>query len=180
MMTVGRHQIRSHMTLEYEFSGIRIHGDNLIPVDWKLTVNLIAPQKKKSTREESEYIAGLTYQRLYFWLESNLPDIIIVDTHNEPGMFIANTAANIMMYCPDEPFDEMIIQLLHYKLTALSDKTLVVGEVHLKGSDVTAGYSYDCVDGEYSLPAAVSEYMEGVTMHQNPCGLVMMGFVLNL
>ena len=41
MMKVGRHQVRSHMTLEYEFSGIRIHSDELIPVDWKLTVNLI-------------------------------------------------------------------------------------------------------------------------------------------
>jgi hypothetical protein len=167
-MTVGKHKVRSHMTLEYDFSGIRIHEEDIIPVDWKLTVNLIAPQNKKRTKEEFESLAGITYQRIYFWLETNLPHIIVVDTNNEPGMFIANTASNVMMYCPDQPFDEMIIQLLHHKLTALADKALIVGEVHLKGSDVTAGFSYDCPDGEYNLPSTVAEYLPGITMHTIP------------
>lgn len=168
MMTVGRFKVRSHMTLEYEFTGIRIFDESLIPVTWKLTANLIAPQQKKGSRTEAEYNAGMAYQRLYFWLETNLPNIMMVDTCNEIGVFIAGASANSMMYCPDEPVDEIIIQMLHSKLAALAGKTLVVGEMTLKGSDVTSVYNFDCPDNVYDLPQLVNEYVDGIVMHEKP------------
>jgi hypothetical protein len=62
------------------------------------------------------------------------------------------------MYCPDNPGDDVIIQLLHSKLTALSESELLVGEIHLKGNDTSLQYTFDCQDGNYGLPLTAAEY----------------------
>jgi len=157
------------MTLEYEFTGIRIQDSMMIPVDWKLTIDLVATGKKGKSREEVEYQAGITYQKIYFWLDTNLPNIIVVDVNSEDDLYITNLSSNIMMYCPDAPTDDMIIQLLHSKLSALSNPNLIVGEMHLKGSDTALQYTFDCVDGQYTLPLTTTEYYtEGTTRDNEP------------
>jgi len=169
MMKRGKHVIRSYMTLEYEFTGIRIQDGSLTPVDWTLLVNLIAPEKKGRTKEESEYKAGLTYQKLYFWLDTNLPNIVLVDVNDEDDLYIANLSSNITMYCPGNPGDDTIIQLLHSKLTALSGTELIVGEIHLKGSDTSLQYTFDCQDGDYVMPiSTVDYYTEGKARDEIP------------
>jgi hypothetical protein len=157
------------MTLEYTFTGIRLQESSLTPVDWVLTVNLIAQGKKGRTQEDSEYRAGVTYQRLYFWLDTNLPNIIMVDVNKEDDLYIANLSSNIMLYCPDNPGDDTIIQLLHSKLSMLAGEELTVGEIHLKGSDTSLQYTYDCQDGNYSLPATTADYyLEGTARDDIP------------
>lgn len=158
MMKRGKQVIRSYMTLEYEFTGIRLQDGFLTPVDWMLTVNLIAPIKRNKSKTEAEYKAGVIYQKLYFWLDTNLPGIIFVDVNNENDLYIANLSANITMYCPGNPGDDMIIQLLHSKLSMLSGIELEVGEIHLKGSDTSLQYTFDCPESDYSMPASTAEY----------------------
>lgn len=169
MMKRGKHVIRNYMTLEYEFTGIRIQEGFLTPVDWKLTVNLIAAEKKGKTKEEAEYDAGIVYQKLYFWLDTNLQHIAMVDVNNEDDLYIANLSSNITMYCPGNPGDDLVIQLLHSKLTALAGTELVLGEIHLKGSDTSLQYTFDCPDGDYSMPGTtVDYYAEGVARDETP------------
>lgn len=158
MIKKGKHLIKSHMTLTYSFSGVRILDSSLTPVDWELKVDLVATGKTGKTREELEYNASVAYQKIYFWLDTNLPNIVVVDVGNEDDLYIANLSSNIMLYCPDVPSDDMIIQLLHSKIAALAGNDLIVGEVHLKGSDTTLQYTFDCSDGDYSLPMTVAEY----------------------
>ncbi len=169
MMKRGKNLIRSYMTLEYEFTGIRIHESYLTPVDWKLTVNLIAPIRRKRSKEDFEEKLGMIYQKLYFWLDTNLPNIMIVDVSREDDLYIANLSSNIMMYCPGSSGDELVIQLLHSKLTALAKSELLVGEMQLKGSDATLQYTFDCPEGDYTMPATTGEYYtEGVARDINP------------
>jgi len=169
MIKKGRHLIKSHMTLEYEFTGIRIQDSWLTPVDWKLTVDLVATGKKGKTREEVEYNAGVTYQKVYFWLDTNLPNIVVVDVCNEDDLYIANLSTNIMMYCPDSPTDDLLIQLLHAKISSLALPNLIVGEIHLKGSDTSLQYTFDCPDTGYVLPISTAEYYtEGTTRDKDP------------
>jgi hypothetical protein len=158
MIKKGKHLIKSHMTLTYNFTGIRIMDSSLTPVDWELHVDLVATAKAGKSREDLEYNASVAYQKIYFWLDTNLPQIVVVDVGNEDDLYIANLSSNIMLYCPDVPSDDMIIQLLHSKITALAGNDLIVGEVHLKGSDTTLQYTFDCSDGDYLLPATVAEY----------------------
>ena len=169
MMKSGRHIIRSYMTLVYEFSGTRIQDGYLTPVDWKLTVNLIAPEKKDRSKEDSEYKAGIIYQKIYFWLDTNLPNIIIVDVNNEDDLYIANLSSNIMMYCPGYTTDDVIIQLLHSKLAVLAGTDLIIGEMVLKANDLTLQYTFDCSKNEYLMPRKTSEYYtEGVARDEIP------------
>ena len=169
MIKKGRHLIKSHMTLEYDFTGIRIQDGSLTPVDWKLTVDLVAVGKKKKAKEEIEYDAGITYQKIYFWLDTNLPNIVVVDVCNEDDLYIANLSTNIMMYCPDSPSDDMLIQLLHAKISSLANPDLIVGEIHLKGSDTSLQYTYDCPDSGYLLPGITADYYtEGTTRDVEP------------
>ena len=169
MIKKGRHLIKSHMTLEYDFTGIRIRDSDLIPVDWKLTIDLVATGKKGKAKELVEYDASITYQKIYFWLDTNLPNIVVVNVNNEDDLYIANLSSNIMMYCPDTPNDDMLIQLLHSKISALAFPNLMVGEIHLKASDTALQYTYDCTDGNYILPMTTSEYYaEGTTRDKIP------------
>ncbi len=169
MIKKGRHIIKSHMTLEYDFSGIRLQDGSLTPVDWKLTVDLVATGKKDKSKEDVEYDAGVTYQKVYFWLDTNLPNVIAVDVGNPDDLYIANLTTNIMMYCPDYPGDDLLIQLLHSKISALASPELIVGEIHLKGSDTSLQYTFDSSDGSYMLPKTTSEYYkEGTARDKSP------------
>jgi hypothetical protein len=177
MIKKGRHLIKSHMTLEYDFTGVRIRDGYLVPVDWKLNVDLVATGKKGKAREIVECDASLTYQKIFFWLDTNLPNIVVVNVQNENDLYIANLSTNIMMYCPDIPGDDMLIQLLHSKISALAFPNLMVGELHLKGSDTALQYTYDCSEGSYVLPTTTEEYYtEGTTRDKTPWWLRDDGF----
>lgn len=177
MIKKGKHAIKSHMTLEYEFSGIRIQQTVLTPVYWKLTVDLVATGKKGKTKEEVECEASICYQKIYYWLDTNLHNIVMVNVEDEDDLYIANLSSNIMMYCPGNPGDDLIIQLLHSKITSLANSELIVGEMHLKGSDTALQYTFDCSESEYSLPTQASEYYtEGTVKDEAPWWLRDDGF----
>jgi hypothetical protein len=169
MIKRGKHIIKNYMTLKYNFTGIRLHEGYLGPVDWELTVDLIVPDRKNKEKNELEQKAGISYQKLYFWLDTNLPNIIVIDVNKETDLYIANLSSNIMMYCPEAPSDDLIIQLLHSKLSALSGAELIIGEMKLKSSDSTLQYAFDSQDSEYLLPNKTSEYYkEGVARDVTP------------
>ena len=158
MMKSGKHFIRSHMTLGYNFSGIRLQDNLLIPVDWEINIDLVVVDKKNKTYEEIEYHAGIIFQKVYFWLDTNLPNILAVDVSNQTDLYIANLTSNIMMYCPGNPDDDMIAQLLHSKISVLSNDSLVVGEITVKASDTSLKYTFSTKDGHYGLPSSTKEY----------------------
>lgn len=160
MMSVGKTKIRNHMTLEYEFTGMRLQDGCLTPVDWQLKVNLIAPRiASKKSKEEMELASGITYNRMYFWLETNLVNVILVDVTNEDDLYLANLSTNITLFSPGDVNDDLVIQMLHAKLSALAGDTMIVGEMTLKGSDTSVVYTFDSPDKNYELPNAVKEYV---------------------
>ena len=162
-MTVGKHRMKSFMTLEYNFSGVRIMESNLIPVNWSLKVDLVAANNLGATAVEVETTASQAYQKIYYWLDTNLPNVLAVNVNNEDDLYIANLSSNIMMYCPGSAHDAFIIQLLHSKIVALVGEDLFVGEIELSGNDTTLKYTFDSPDGNYKLPKKTSDYYPGGT-----------------
>ena len=164
MIKKGKHIIKSYMTLDYSFTGIRIQDTVLTPVDWLLSITLVAGTKKSKAKEEIEYNATIAYQKIYFWLDTNLPSIVVVDVTDEDDLYIANLSSNITMYCPSNPHDDILVQLLHAKISALAGEHLIVGEIKLKGSDTNLEYTFDEPEDGYELPRATAEYYtEGKT-----------------
>ncbi len=157
MMLIGKHRVKNHISMEYNFTGIRIIEGNLVPVDWHLSIDLVAVDKKGRSQDIAELNATISYQKLFFWLEANLPNIVVVDVSNEDDLYLANLSSNIMMYCPAEPYDDVIVQLLHSKLTTLAEDNIIVGEMRIKGSDMSVQYTFDA-DGDYDLPNSTEDY----------------------
>lgn len=169
MMAIGKHRIKNFMTLEYDFAGIRIIDQSLTPVDWSLKINLVASNIKGLSKEENESAANLTYQKIYFWLDTNLPNIMVVNVKNENDLYIANLSSNIMFYCPGKATDDLIIRILHAKLSMLADGSLFIGEMELKGSDTAIRYTFDCEDADYKLPTKCADYYpDGKTRDEFP------------
>jgi hypothetical protein len=169
MMIVGKHRIKNHMSLEYNFTGIRILSGCLIPVDWHVSVDLVALDRKNKLKDDAELNASITYQKLFFWMDTNLPGIVAVDVTDEDDLYLANLSSNIMMYCPAEPYDDVIARLLHSKLSALSEENLIVGEIRIKGSDMSVQYSYDVDITGYDLPSSTADYYtEGAARDSKP------------
>lgn len=169
MMIVGKHRIKNHMSMEYDFTGIRLLNGTLAPVDWHISVDLVALEKKGKSIDDAEYNASIAYQKLFFWLDTNLPNMIAVDVSDENDLFLANLSSNIMMYCPSEPYDDVIAQLIHSKLCALADNSLLVGELRIKASDMTVQYAYDATEVGYNLPVTTEEYYtEGKARDKEP------------
>lgn len=169
MIKKGKHTIKSYMTLEYGFSGIRIQESVLTPVDWALHVSLVAGAKKGKTKSDVELAATIAYQKIYFWLDTNLHNILVVDVGNENDLYLACLSSNIAMFCPDNPHDDLLVQLLHAKLTSLAGTDLVVGEIKLRGSDTNLEYTFDEPEDGYELPATSAEYYtEGITKDTLP------------
>lgn len=177
MIKKGRQIIKSHMTMEFNFSGIRLQNNMLIPVNWNLQVDLVAQGKKEKTREEIEYNASITFQKINFWLETNLPDILLVNVKSEEDLYLANLTSNIMMYCPGYTSDDLLIQLLHCKISTLANPDLLVGEIYLKGNDSPLHYTFGCDDGLYMLPKTTADYYtESATRDKKPWWLRNDGF----
>jgi hypothetical protein len=169
MIKKGKHIIKSHMTLEYDFSGIRIQNTVLTPVDWSLHVSLVAGGKKGKSKEDIEINATIAYQKIYFWLDTNLPNILVVDVGNEDDLYLACLSSNIAMFCPDNPHDDLLVQLLHAKISSLAGPNLVVGEIRLRGSDTNLEYTFDEPEDGYELPSISAEYYtEGMTKDTGP------------
>jgi len=178
MMQIGKHRIKNHMSMEYDFTGIRILNGSLIPVDWHISIDLVAMDKKgKLSVEDLEYNATIIYQKLFFWLDTNLPNVVAVDVNNQEDLYIANLSSNIMLYCPAPPYDDVIVQLLHSKLSALADNILLVGDIRIKASDMTVCYSYDIPENGYNLPTTTAEYYtESKTRDEKPWWMRKDGF----
>lgn len=168
MMTVGRHKIRSHMALKYDFTGIRLQDSSLTPVQWTLKINLIAPDFKNKKKENIELQAALAYNRIYFWLDTNLPNVLMVDATNENDLYIANLSSNIPLYCPGDTGDDHLVQLLHSKISAIAGNFIIVGEIELKGSDTSSAYIFDSSDSGYEFPALTKDYIIGEIKHEIP------------
>ena len=74
-----------------------------------------------------------------------------------------------MLYCPAEPYDDVIVQLLHSKMATLSDGNLLIGETRLKGSDMSVQYSFEPDAAGYNFPVTTEEYYtEGTARDEKP------------
>lgn len=169
-MKIGKQEVGSYMTMKMDFPGIRMLDNILCPTKWNLEIDVVALDigPKALTQSEIQMNGGLAYQKLYFWMETCLPMCIFVDTENHIGMSIAAASDNNMMYCPDEPTDDMLVRLLHSKLTAISDGHLFIGQVRMESTDTNAMYTYTVPAEGAGLPAKVKDYVSDASLFRKP------------
>jgi hypothetical protein len=169
-MKIGTEDVKSFMTLKYNFPGVRILEDCLSPTYWSVNVNLVAVDYDKNSHPVSTMQANgsIAYQKAYYWMESMLPGIILTNIDNKFGLSIATTATNPMMYCPGDPTDDLLVQLIHAKLAAITNNHLYIGEITLDSNDTSAGYTFCRLKDGYTLPDKVKDYVDLPSLHRKP------------
>lgn len=168
MITHKKNIIKSYMNMEYSFSAMRLDNKQLIPVDWTMTITLIAPNKKSKSKKDIEVNATLAYRKIHFWLDTNVHNSIFVDVTNADDVYVTDYLENISIFCPAAPTDDLIAKLFHSKISKLAGSDLIVSEISIKGTDSTINYIYDCEDGNYELPLDTSYYVSGTARDALP------------
>lgn len=158
-MKIGKELVRSHMTINYEFPGIRVLDNGLQPTTWQLDMDVVAMEiGPDATAEKMQANGTMAFQKIFFWLDALMPGIVMVDPKNKGGMNIATTIDNAMLYCPGEPTDDILIQLFHSKLSAITEGVLFIGEMRLTSDDTSAKYTFSTTKKQYDLPKKVKNY----------------------
>lgn len=143
----------SYMTLDYEFFGIRYIKDKLCPTKWKLSLNLAGTISEGDDIPTAKKKLLVSYQRMLYFLEVYIEDPVFINAYDEKSVeLFGDITENTVVYCPGEPSDDMIAELLHCKLTALSKGDMAFGHIVLKAADCPASTSFISIDGKYSLP----------------------------
>jgi len=169
-MKISNSEVKNYMTMKFNFGGVRFYENMLNPVEWELSVNVVGVDVEGDTKNAIRELGSLAYQKIYFWLDSNLTNVVVCDVNEEMGFNVCNVVDNMMMYCPGEPTDDLIIQLLHAKLTSLAGKNLFIGEMTLSSTDTSASYTF-CGPDKYQgqvLPKKTADYVSYEALHKIP------------
>lgn len=158
MMKIGKNIVKNYMTLKYQFSGARLQETVITPVDWELEIKIASLERKNKNKSDLTDNVDISYQKIYFWLDTNLPKCIMVNATDPDDLYISNLIGNVVMHCPGNPGDDLIVQLLHSKLYVLSGPDLFIGEISLFGSDLSIKYTFDTQHNVYLLPESTKDY----------------------
>lgn len=165
--------MRSFMTMQHEFAGICLESGALFPNRWKISVDMVAYIKAGTSDAEiaeASRLATLAYQKIQFWLNTSLDNIMLIDVTNQDDCLLAMHVENPGMFIPNATLtDDRLAQLLHAKMAALSEGHLVIGKISITSDQSALGYTFDPVDTGYTLPTTVSDYLTDTpTLHTTP------------
>lgn len=167
-MKIGREQVPSFMTLNYSFAGAKMFGQFLQPAMWDLEIEMVVLVNDKDPEQDTDEFGDVVFNKLLFWLETTMPNIIVSDINNQEGISIITAIDNSMMYTPGEPSDALIVRLLHSKISAILSSHLALGRIKLKSTDQMVSYVFelDSTNG-YSLPS-LPDYCPADVTHDIP------------
>jgi len=159
-------QYRSSVILPYEFSAVRVFGAELHPTTFKLKVCCTAAHEDKRTPAQIHEKSQEGMQRINFWIDTILSDMIILDVSSPVFDNIVSVADNTSLFSPGPPTDHMLVELLHSKLVAITKGMFDIHAISLTSSDTdNVETSFRDVDGHH-LPGI--EYFGTETLHPTP------------
>lgn len=147
--------VEAYMTIDYSFWGIRGYDGRLIPNKWDLVINLAgidSPDAPDQAKYQLELAA--TYQKISYWLDYFFSNVILVSADNTDLIDALDTIAvdNTCVTTPGEPTDDLLIKLIHAKISVLAGKHLLIGRLALKGTDSNSTFHFTNNSGGYNLP----------------------------
>lgn len=159
-------QYRSSVTLPYEFNAIRVFNSEMHPTTFNLKICCTASHEAHRNQTQIHEKSQEGMQRLNFWLETILSDVIIMDVSGPIFADIASVVDNTTMFCPGPPTDHMLVELLHSKISAITRGMFDIHALSLTSSDTSyVETTFRDVDG-YELPSI--SYFPEDTLHPAP------------
>lgn len=145
-MKIGNENLPSYMSFGFSFTGMRLHGSTLVPVDWDVEIELIGDNENHTPEEHT-----MAFQRMNYWVELALADIVIVGPDNYESM-LARDIENLIMWLPDSAGDDLLSQALHSKLKTVAGPSVILGEISVSSSDAPTTYYFSPIKkGHYNI-----------------------------
>lgn len=159
--------VDAYMTIEYSFSGIRAVEGKLIPVQWDLVINLAGIKDDTEEVELYQEVVNTSYQKIMYWLEYFFVDVVFVDAEEEVIITALEEIGvdSDLVYLPGTPADELIVRVLHSKISSIASDSISIGDVALRASDIKSTFHYT-FHGDYGLPDAT--YIGPDSIHPVP------------
>ena len=165
-MVFPNEEFRSIVILPFEFDAIRVYGTALTPSTFEIKISASPSKYDTRAQHEIEEKSHEGMQRLTFWWQNIMADIIIGDIESDTFATLVGATENSAMFCPGTPTDHLLVELLHSKITALMDGFFDIHTLSLKSKDTMyIETSFRNIDG-YRLPD-ISYYPEE-TIHDKP------------
>lgn len=169
-MKVRNEVVNNFMTIGFKFQAVRIIGGYLEPVSFDLKINLtsLADISKPEAFDDIQAEGTIAFQKLYFWLESVLPGVVMVNATEKAGFGLATLVGNIIMHCPGEPMDELVVRMMHSKLATIVESKLIIGELTISADENATAYTFVPNMHGYHLPKTVKEYINLPSLYRTP------------
>lgn len=164
MIKHGNKILSQYVTIKFSFSGNRVEDCYFYPTVWDLEIDIVA----LLSRTTSEDSAQDAYQKLKFWIDNVLPDSIVVSGENEVDMSLAALPDNNIIVLPGAPTNDVLVRVIHSKLTSLSDGHIIIGKISLGSSDTDVVQCYSLGPAGYELPETTDYYFSQDTIHAVP------------
>ena len=162
-MKIGNEDLPSYMSFVFSFSGMRLQGSTLVPVNWDAEVELIGDNENYSPEEHT-----MAFQRMTYWTELALSDVIILDPENYNSVISAESE-NLTMWLPGNASDDIMSQALHSKLQTVAGPSVILGEIELSPSDAPAKYFFSPIkQGQYNILQYNKEITDYDVYHEKP------------
>lgn len=159
-------QYRSSVILPYSFSAVRIFDSEMHPTEFDIKVCCTAAFEDKRTQTQIHEKSQEGMQRLNFWIDTILRNVVILDVDSPIFDSIVASVDNTSMFCPGPPTDHMLVELLHSKISAITLGMFDIHAISITSSDTeNVETSFRNVDG-YQLPGI--SYFPEDTLHPAP------------
>jgi len=159
-------EYRSIVTLPFEFTAVRVYEASLNPTEFEITLSCTPAEFDTRTPGLIEEKSHDGMQRLGFWWDTIMSDVIIGDVTSETFAEIVAVAENSAMFCPGLPTDHLLVELLHSKVSSIMKGFFDIHTLSLKSADTKyIETSFRNIDG-YRLPDI--SYYPAETLHAVP------------
>lgn len=159
-------EFRTGVLYPMEFNAVRVHNSTLYSTTFEIKIALTPSHADTREPHVIEEKSEEGMQRLNFWKETILDNILLVDINSDIFIDLASSADNTIMFCPGPPTDHMLIELLHAKVSAITKGLFDIHGLSISSSDTHyIETSFRKLD-EYNLPDI--SYFPEVAIHPRP------------
>lgn len=146
---------------QFNFVGIKVLENMLIPVEWNLELYMIGDETKIER-------TNIVFQKIIFWVETLLNGILAINSNDEFSLFLSDEAINPVMGFPGDPTEDIMLQMIFEKLKVLSEGCLLFEQIRLYSSDSDMTYTYRPESNDKTTLPDIS-YLESVeTTNKEP------------
>ena len=158
----------SLVVLKHTFTAVRVFDYSLSPVTFALQIHCCIPGGVSPTVHSTQDKAAVSFQVLKLWMQNMLEEVTLVNPLSEVGEFLLGVSENKTMTIPGEPDDNILVQVLYSKISAITKGHLDIIKVVLSSTDTDDTEQHLIITKDFKNSLPDISYMEDDVVHATP------------